>query len=100
MDARLAPLAIVLAITSAISVYYYWGIIRASLVDDESAVGLKTSRMSPGLATICVVGIIGVIGLGIGANPVIKALKKPKTDTVMEELMEQPPEDEVFSAGG
>ena len=99
LDARLAPLAIVLAITSAISVFYYWAIIRAALVDDESPTGLKTTRMSPGLATICVVGIIGMLGIGIMTNPVINALKKPETDTLLEELMEQPREGEMFGAG-
>lgn len=60
LAAGLTPLAIVLAVNSIVSVYYYAGIARAALVTEPEA-GVPTRVMGPGLATtgtICAVGLL------------------------------------------
>lgn len=63
LQADLAPLAIVLAVNSAISIYYYLGIVRAAFVADDSSVRPATSgpvTLGNSLATaICAVGVLG-----------------------------------------
>ncbi|MBS1724473.1 MAG: NADH-quinone oxidoreductase subunit N [Armatimonadetes bacterium] len=83
LAAGMPLLAIVLAVNSVISVYYYLGIMQATFVDDEGAV--KTSHAKPGLGLniallACVVGVFWVaigadgvratLGLSAGPKPV------------------------------
>lgn len=64
LQADLAPLAIVLAVNSAISIYYYLGIVRAAFVADDSEVRPASSgpvTFGNSLATvICAVGVLGI----------------------------------------
>lgn len=60
LSADLAPLAIALAINSVISTYYYWQIIRAAFVEDESVWTRKLAPMNLGLSIACVTCVIGL----------------------------------------
>jgi NADH-quinone oxidoreductase subunit N len=71
LSGGLAALAVVLAITSIISVYYYLGIIRAVFVADEDAEKARSAPMNRGLALACLVCCAGVIGAGIFFNSIV-----------------------------
>lgn len=64
LQADLAPLAIVLAVNSAISIYYYLGIVRAAFVAEDSPTRPAASgpvTFGNSLATaICAVGVLGI----------------------------------------
>ena len=82
VDADLMPLAIVLAVSSAISVYYYLGIVQASMVDEESAAMKETAKMSPGLALTCIICAAGVFATVVFARPVIEFIQQPESDVI------------------
>jgi NADH-quinone oxidoreductase subunit N len=67
LNAGLAPLAIVLAANSAISVYYYVGIIRAAYVVEEGHA--DTAPMGMGLAGATVLCLAGVIMATLFVSP-------------------------------
>jgi len=55
----LTPLALVLAANSAISIYYYVGIIRAAYVVEDDGLGISTTRNGAYAATLfCLVGVL------------------------------------------
>jgi NADH:ubiquinone oxidoreductase subunit 2 (subunit N) len=62
------PLAIALAINSAISVYYYLGILKAALIDEPEQ-PMEAAPVSLGLAVACFVCIVGVIGASFSQTP-------------------------------
>jgi NADH-quinone oxidoreductase subunit N len=62
LAADLAPLAIVLAVNSVVSVYYYLGIGRSMFVADEQGEAVKDLNVSGGLRSACVICVIGVFG--------------------------------------
>ena len=74
MGAGLAPLAIVLAITSIVSTYYYLGIAYAAIVADEEKDARPLARMHPGLQVTCLVCGIGVIAVTVFYTPVAQLL--------------------------
>ena len=61
INADLMPLAIVLAVNSAISVYYYLGIMRAAFVDDDSSQPAQDVQRF-GLKTACLICVIASLG--------------------------------------
>jgi NADH-quinone oxidoreductase subunit N len=73
--AGLTPLAIVLAISSVISVYYYLAIARAAMSSDEEYAGERLAKPSPGLLGACAISIVGIIGGAIFFTPLISILR-------------------------
>ena len=67
----LMPLALVLAVTSIVSVYYYLGIARAMFVADEEGESVKGIKMNAGLASACVICMIGIFGAFVLVQPII-----------------------------
>jgi NADH-quinone oxidoreductase subunit N len=68
------PLAIVLAVNSVVSIYYYLGIARAAFVADSDDVEARTSKLSPGAASVCALCVAGVFGVAIFYTPVLHLL--------------------------
>jgi NADH-quinone oxidoreductase subunit N len=67
----LMPLALVLAVTSIVSVYYYLGIARAMFVADEEGESVKGIKMNAGLASACVICMIGIFGAFVLVQPIM-----------------------------
>lgn len=68
------PLAVVLAVNSVISVFYYLAIARAAFVADSEDSEYKLAKVSPALASVCAVCIVGVLGIAICYTPVANFL--------------------------
>jgi len=68
---ELVPLAIVLAFSSIISVYYYLGIGRAMFVVDEDGESVRDIKMNMGLASACVICMVGIFGAFLFAAPIM-----------------------------
>lgn len=83
IDAGIQPLAYVLALTSAVSVYYYWAIARACWIEEEEVAPTPIARVSPGLALACVVCLFGLIATMVFADPVMKFISEPATVPVV-----------------
>lgn len=104
MGANLPMLAMALAINSVISTYYYWQIIYAAFVAKESAWSRKLSPMGFGLATTCVVCMVGIIGAAFWPG-MISTLSIAGTDNpaqlpqMSEEQMIGPARDDLRPAG-
>lgn len=64
------PLALVLAVNSVISVYYYLGIARAAFVEDQDEKGTRLAKLSPGISSVCVICIAGIFGIAIFYSPI------------------------------
>lgn len=75
LSAGLVPLALVLAVNSVISVYYYLGIIRAVFVADEDVEKAQSARINPGLATAFVVCSVGVVAAALFYSPITSYLQ-------------------------
>lgn len=73
VSAGLVPLAIVLAVNSAISVYYYLGIALAVFVSDEEE-GAPAIRTGPALGAATAICAIGVIAASIFFSPLMRTL--------------------------
>jgi NADH-quinone oxidoreductase subunit N len=71
LRADLLPLAIVLAINSVISIYYYLGIALAAFVQEEEPEARPLGRMHGGLAASVAICAIGVMGIAIFMNPLL-----------------------------
>jgi NADH-quinone oxidoreductase subunit N len=69
--AQLIPLALVLATTSIISVYYYLGIGRAMFVADEEGESMRGVKMNFGLASACVICMVGIFGAFVLVQPIM-----------------------------
>ena len=74
LNADLAPLAIVLAVNSVISVYYYLGIGRAMFVSDETGEAVENLKLNNGLRSACVVCMIGIFGAFFFYSPLMQFL--------------------------
>jgi NADH-quinone oxidoreductase subunit N len=74
LKADLAPLAVVLAINSIISVYYYLGIGRSMFVADEQGESVQSVRMTPGLQGACIICMVGTVGAFLLVSPVMQFL--------------------------
>jgi NADH-quinone oxidoreductase subunit N len=77
LRAGLTPLAIVLAVSSVISLYYYLGIIRAAVVGTGSNTEDRLTKLNPGVASACVLCVVGVLGAVIFFGPLM-AFLSPK----------------------
>lgn len=75
LEAGLPGLAIALAVNSAISTYYYLGIIQAAFVAEEGAVAPRFGKASAGVNLACAVCLAGVLGGGIFAGPLLRGLQ-------------------------
>ncbi len=71
--AGLTPLAIVLAVNSILSIYYYLGIARAAFVADDDA-PVRSGTMNLGLASACVICAGGVIACTLFFTPLSSLL--------------------------
>ena len=115
LQADMAPLAIALAINSVISTYYYWQVIRAAFVDDETVWTRKLSPMGTGLTISCVVCVVGlfwvVFSPGLqntiatsGIDNGVERLEREAQTTLNEEpdvpVIISPPEPPPAPAGG
>lgn len=68
LQAGLQPLAIVLAVNSVVSIYYYLGIARAALTSD----GIRPTegaRLSLGTATACIFCVAGIFAAAVFCGP-------------------------------
>jgi NADH-quinone oxidoreductase subunit N len=87
VSSGLWPLAIGLAVNSAISVYYYLGIAMAAFVNDQTDEDVPTKRFSPsvGFATgICAAGVFLVT---IFFAPISNALFGPDGTVVRDQIV-------------
>ena len=75
IDAGLAPLAYVLAATSAVSVFYYWAIARATWIEEEGVAPAPKAAMSPGLWLTCAICAFGILGCVVFASPVLDFIR-------------------------
>ena len=74
LDANLVALAMVLAVNSIISVYYYLGIGRAMFVADETGDAVTDIKLNNGLRSACVICMVGVVGAFVLYAPVMQFL--------------------------
>ncbi|MFI5385513.1 MAG: NADH-quinone oxidoreductase subunit N [Fimbriimonadales bacterium] len=74
LTAGLAPLAIVLAATSIVSVYYYLGIAYSAFVAEEGAEKAQSARVNSGLAAAFVICSAGVIAAAVFLTPIVDYL--------------------------
>lgn len=72
LNAGLTPLAIVLAINSVISVYYYVGIIKAAFVSEEGAAQAESAPVHPGLAGAFMICAVGTVGITLFFTPLMR----------------------------
>ncbi len=77
VDAGLQTLAYVLALSSAISVYYYWAIARACWIEEEGITPTEKAKLGPGLAAALFVCVVGLLGTLVFARPVLQFIKEP-----------------------
>lgn len=77
VDAGLQPLAYVLALSSAVSVFYYWAIARACWIEEDGITPTEVSKLSPGLALTCVITVVGLLASMVFARPVLAFIKEP-----------------------
>jgi len=80
LKADLLPLAIVLAVNSAISAYYYLGIVRAAFVDDEPAVRTPSGPSNFGLSLTCTTCVLAILYLTVNASGSMKFLTGEGTE--------------------
>ncbi len=95
VSANLWPLAIGLAVNSAISVYYYLGIAMAAFVNEQTDNDVPTMRFSPsvGMATgICVAGVFLVT---VFFAPISNALFGPDGTVVKGQIVQTEPGERV-----
>jgi NADH-quinone oxidoreductase subunit N len=74
LRADLAPLAVVLAVNSVISVYYYLGILRAMFVSEESGSAVSSAHMGVGLRTACILCMVGTVGGFVFLTPILSII--------------------------
>lgn len=74
--AGLMPLAILLAVNSAISVYYYLGIAHAAVVAEEGSIKNESAPMTGGLTAACVICMVGVVAMGLFNSSIFAAFAR------------------------
>ena len=75
-------LAVVLAVNSALSAFYYLAIARACFVDDEPAVHLEKSVVSPGVALTCLACVLGVMGVSVFGGQMLQLSRTAGSDKI------------------
>jgi NADH-quinone oxidoreductase subunit N len=73
VHAGLTPLAIILAISSAISIYYYLSIAIAACTEDATA-ERRFSKATPAMVGTFVICIAGILAVSFFASPLMQAL--------------------------
>jgi NADH-quinone oxidoreductase subunit N len=73
LNAGLLPLAIVLAVNSVISIYYYLGIVVAAMVSEEDS-GAKANRFRVGPAGATLLCSVGILAIAIWLAPLSSVL--------------------------
>ncbi|MBL8087872.1 MAG: NADH-quinone oxidoreductase subunit N [Chthonomonas sp.] len=76
MTAGLTGLAITLAVNSAISAYYYLGIIYHALVADEGTIKTPGAKPNLGLTAACALCAFGVLAMAIFNSPIMNILEQ------------------------
>ena len=74
IKADMAPLAVVLAINSIISVYYYLGIARAAFVSDSEVPAVPDKTSSTGVRSVCAICVVGIFASVLFYSPLISFL--------------------------
>lgn len=80
VTAGLLPLAIVLAVNSAISCYYYLGIALAAFVSDSSEAKPEPIRMGGGLAATTAICAAGVLAVALFFSPITNSMFGTSTE--------------------
>jgi NADH-quinone oxidoreductase subunit N len=86
MNSGQTALALVLAVNSAVSLFYYLGIARACFVDDEPAVRAEKAPMTPGLALTCALCVAGVLGVTVLGGSVMNVTRTAGLDAAPNQL--------------
>lgn len=74
INSGLTPLALVLAVNSIISIYYYLGIARAAFVWDEDEAPVRAGSMNFGLVSACLICAAGVFLVTFLYTPITGAI--------------------------
>lgn len=72
LTAGLTPLAVLLAVNSVISVYYYLGIALAAFVNDEDAERNRSARLSAGVVSTCAICAVGIFAVMFFVTPIME----------------------------
>lgn len=86
LSAGLTPLAIVLAVNSALSVYYYLGIALAVFVSDEDE-GVQTAKPGVALGAAAAICAFGVLAAAIFFGPLMKAIAPPEKPAEVQRVL-------------
>ncbi|MBL8067139.1 MAG: NADH-quinone oxidoreductase subunit N [Armatimonadetes bacterium] len=81
LSAGLAPLAIALAVNSAISAFYYWQIAKAAFVDDEPALQTEFAPLNGGLKLTGAVCALASLLMAFFASPILAAADSAGRDS-------------------
>lgn len=73
LTAELAPLAIILAVNSIISAFYYWQIAKAAFVDDEPALQTDFAPLNGGLKLTGAICAVASLAIAAFATPILNA---------------------------
>lgn len=84
LSVGLTSLAIVLAVNSIVSVYYYLNIAKAAFVSDEDAITPESSQMNIGLALTTVVCLVVVLGISLFTTRLVDAMRLDESDLRVE----------------
>jgi NADH-quinone oxidoreductase subunit N len=84
LTAGLPALAIILAVNSAISAFYYWQIAKAAFIDDEPALQTEFAPLNGGLKLTGALCAIAIIGTAIFATPILNAASTAGKDFTKE----------------
>jgi len=82
MSAGLQPLAIVLAVNSIISLYYYLGIAKAAFVDEGHLDQPEKLKLSHELSSVFALCVAGIIAGTIFFSPIAEAMTKGPQELV------------------
>jgi len=77
-------LAVVLAVNSVISVYYYLGLVQATFVDDEGAVTNRSAKPSFGLNLVVVSCAVGIFVASFAVSKIQDTLTAPLSTKMTE----------------
>jgi len=72
----LYPLAIILAINSIISVYYYIGIARAAFVSESDQLEAPVGKTAAGVKSVCTICAVGVFAIVLFYSPLVTFLNQ------------------------
>lgn len=92
VSAGLVPLAVILAINSVVSIYYYVGIVRAAYVADEGFTRNESRKPGFGVNMACLICAAGTLGVALFAGPLMDWLgfSRPSTSQGAQEVSLSP----------